>query len=89
MRENTELRLQLKEMEMIDRVQQVVNASKQPQDNGYEDPNSPDLDGGLGKQNRKLKAELKVAYSELAELKQTLAMKDRRIAHLQSKNAIL
>ena len=49
MRENTELRLQLKEMEMIDRVQQVVNASKQPQDNGYEDPNSPDLDGGLGK----------------------------------------
>ena len=47
MRENTELRLQLKEMEMIDRVQQVMNATKQPQDDGYAELNSGGDDGGL------------------------------------------
>ena len=32
--------------------------------------------------NNKLKTELKAAYSEIAELKQTMAMKDRKIGAL-------
>ena len=64
-----------------------MNATKQPQD-GFVEP-SESREGGMQTQNRKLKVELKVAYSELAELKQTLAMKDRKIANLQSRNTVL
>ena len=77
MRENAELRLNLKELEMIDRTQVPMG---QPQDSAKEEDNS------LAGQNKKLKAELKAAYSELAELKQQLAMKDRKISQLQSRN---
>ena len=37
----------------------------------------------------KLKTELKQAYSEIAELKQALTMKERKIGQLQSKNTVL
>ena len=39
--------------------------------------------------NDQLKSELKQAYCEIAELKQTIDMKDRRIGALQSKNTVL
>ena len=80
MRENTELRLHMKELQLADRAQP---GSEQPQDD------FPVKDSSLEAQNKKLKAEVKAAYSELAEVKQSIAMKDRRIAQLQSKNTVI
>ena len=48
-----------------------------------------DQSAGEKAQNGKLKTELKSAYSEIASLKQTLAMRDRKINNLEQKNKAL
>ena len=81
MRENAELRLHMKELQMVDR---APSQFSQPQDSA-----ASESDSSLAGQNKKLKAEVKAAYSELAELKQTIAMRDRKIAQLQSRQTAI
>ena len=80
MRENAELRLHMKELQMMDK---AIPPIGQPQDCAAVE------DQSLAEQNVKLRAEVKAAYSELAELKQSMAMKDRKIAQLQSRNTLI
>ena len=80
-RENTTIRLKLKEYEMSEQIQ-LLSQTDQPQDLHNRNSN-------MKGQNDKLKNELKAAYCEIAELKQALAMKERKIGSLQQKNAML
>ena len=66
---------------MADQIQLMSN-TPQPQD-------LLNANNSIKSKNDLLKNELKAAYCEIAELKQTLAMKERRIGALQSKNAVL
>ena len=76
-RENTEVRLKLQEHEMADE-RQITSGVPQPQD-------LLDQNQSVKMKNEQLKRELKTAYGEIAELRQTLAMRDRKIGQLQSK----
>lgn len=80
-RENTDLRLRLQEFEIAEQVQ-LISSTPQPQD-------LLNANNSMKSKNDQLKYELKAAYCEIAELKQLMAMKDRKIGALQSKNTVL
>ena len=65
----------MKDLEIAERAH-IMSGAVQPHE-------MMDQNAGEKARNGKLKTELKSAYSEIASLKQTLAMRDRKINNLE------
>ena len=80
-RENTELRVRMKVLQMAD--------SPHSQTGNPEYRQTPQDEAKLADENKKLKADVKAAYSEIEELRQSVAKKDLRIALLATRSRTL